>query len=119
MSEGLWYYNKCFSCTIRRRVFVFLTYSWKKREAKFCINDLNFFSDIYSDLLFYLAKIYRRKFTCLAMSCLSVDSKMSKDYLVLVMVKFYEFGKQLRRVCPPRPALRVILLRVPRTVLLQ
>jgi len=26
---------------------------------------------------------------------LSVDSKTSKEYLLLVMVKFYEFGKQL------------------------
>jgi hypothetical protein len=50
---------------------------------------------IISDLVFYLAKIYRRKFSCLAMSYLSADSKTSKDYLLLVMVKFYEFGNQM------------------------
>ena len=46
-------------------------------------------------LYFILPKLYRRKFACQAVSYISVDSKTSKEYLVLVMVKFYEFGNQM------------------------
>jgi hypothetical protein len=55
-------------------IFVLLL---KIRRAEFCVNDKKF-SGIDSDLVLYLAKIWRRNFTCLEMHYLSVDSMASK-----------------------------------------